>query len=51
MFIPIWFLWASMSTVVIVSYLLGSFVSNSRNTCICMDCMNKRKGDLGHENI
>lgn len=51
MFVPLWLLWASMSTVAIVSYLLGSFVSNSRNACICMDCRKEKEGDMWHENI
>ena len=51
MFIPVWLIWASVSATAIVSYIIGSFVSNSRNACICMDCRKEKEGDLGHENI
>lgn len=51
MYIPIWLVWASVSGTAIVSYIIGSLVSNSKNACICMDCRKEREGDLWHGNI
>ncbi len=51
MYIPIWLMWASVSAVSVVSYILGSWVSNAKHACDCMDCRKEKEGDMWHENI
>ena len=51
MYIPIWLMWASVASIATVAYMVGSWVSNARNECACMDCENERNNDLRHENI
>ena len=51
MYIPIWLMWTSVASITIVAYMVGSWVSNARNACVCIDCQKENEGDVCHENI